>query len=195
LVPPRRLGYSIGMPGLGHAGAHPRGSRRRVPTAAYLTFLASTAYAVASCALPADTLGTYDVTGTLGSDTCDGAPNPWVFPVMLMETDGTLYWNWLDASPLLSGPVDGEGVATLSGQQLANVDATDAGMGPCDLTRTDALTVTLGEGSPPGSFRATLSYTFTVQEGATCTDQLASSGGMYARLPCTITYTLAARRQ
>jgi hypothetical protein len=160
-----------------------------------LAALAGVMSVVASCALPGETLGTYEVTGSLGDDTCGDAPGAWSFLVMLSQKNATLYWSWLDASPILSGPITPSGEAMLSGYQLHNVDSTDAGMGPCDLQRSDAIEVTLGPGSPPSSFRATVSYSFSVQEGATCADQLVSSGGTYARLPCAMSYALTATRQ
>jgi hypothetical protein len=151
--------------------------------------------AVASCTLPGTTLGTYNVSGALESDTCGGAPNPWTFDVMLSRKGTTLYWSWLDASPILSGPISSEGRAALTGYQLHNVDSTEAGMGPCDLQRDDDLELVLGTDSTPASFEGTISYAFSVQEGADCSDQLTTSGGMYERLPCTVTYTVAAKRQ
>ena len=170
--------------------------RARAPAPALaLATLATLASVAPSCALPADTLGTYDVVGTRLADGCGGAPNPWGFPVLLSRKNGMLSWNWLDASPILSGPVLDGDQAALSGQQIANVDADGSVMGPCDLSRADTLTVTLGSGSPPASFTAMLSYTFGVQEGANCTDQLASSGGPYEALPCTIRYSLRGTRE
>jgi hypothetical protein len=156
--------------------------------------LAAATSFVAACVLPGSTLGTYEVRAKLTSDSCGGAPDPWVFSVMLTQESTTLYWNWLDASPILSGPVVG-GHVTLTGFQLDNVDATDAGMGPCDLQRNDDLEVTLGSQSPPPSFSGTIAYSFAPQEGASCADQLVASGGMYDRLPCTISYTMTGTRQ
>jgi hypothetical protein len=170
-----------------------RGLARAV---AQLAAVAGASAIAGSCTLPGTTLGTYDVKGTLALDTCGGAPNPWAFSVMLSEEAMTLYWNWEDASPMLSGPITDADHAALTGYQVANVDTTDAGtMGPCDLQRNDDLVVTLGSGSPPGSLEGTLTYTFSAQEGANCQDQLSASGGTYERLPCTIRYAIAATRQ
>jgi hypothetical protein len=153
-------------------------------------------FLLSSCGnLPGVTLGTYTVKGTLESNTCGlgiGAPNPWEFSVLLSQTGTTLYWSWEDGSPLLSGPLSG-GRATLTGFQVQNVDTRDGGtMGPCDLQRNDALVLTLAQGTPPPSFLGTVGYTFSVQEGATCTDQLGSSGGMYSQLPCSVGYSVSA---
>jgi hypothetical protein len=162
---------------------------------ARMTVLFGGTAAFASCTLPGTTLGTYTVRGALESDTCGAAPNPWTFDVMLSRSGTTLYWSWLDASPILSGPITGEGDAALTGYQLHNVDSTEAGMGPCDLQRDDDLEVALGTSSPPASFDGTITYAFSVQEGASCSDQLTTSGGMYERLPCTVSYTIAAKRE
>lgn len=155
---------------------------------------------VVSCGtnLPGKTLGTYAVTGVLGANTCGsglGAPDPWQFDVQLSETPSMLYWNWMDAGPLLSGPRTDSVDATLIGYQIANVDATGAGMGPCDLQRNDEVDIELGEGPLPSSFEATLTYEFSAQEGADCSDQLSRAGGMYAALPCSISYSLTASRE
>jgi len=150
---------------------------------------------VAACTLPGSTLGTYDVRGSLGTDTCGAAPNPWTFSVMLSQEGQTLYWSWMDASPILSGPLTSAEHATLTGYQIHNVDSTATAMGPCDLERSDDLEVTLGGGSPPASFGGTITYSFSQQVGANCSDQLAASGGMYDTLPCTVSYTMAGTRR
>ncbi len=150
---------------------------------------------VASCTLPGATLGTYDVRGALQSDGCGGAPNPWTFSVMLTKDGATLYWNWMDASPILSGTILPGGQVTLSGFQLANVDSTATQMGPCDLRRDDDLELSLGAKSPPSSFGGTISYSFSPQTGANCSDQLTTAGGTYETLPCTIEYVLAGVKQ
>lgn len=151
-----------------------------------------------SCAnLPGTTLGTYSVVGTLVSNTCGsgiGAPNPWEFNVLLSESGTTLYWSWMDESPLLSGLVAEGGRAKLTSYEVDNVDTRDGGVqGPCDLQRNDSIDLTLAGGAPPPSFQATVSYVFSVQEGANCEDQLAASGGMYTQLPCTVSYTAKAK--
>jgi hypothetical protein len=162
-----------------------------------LVVLASVAGA--SCGnLPGDTLGTYEAEGTLLSNSCGlgiGAPNPWAFDVLLSQTGSTLFWSWQDGSPLLSGPLNGSH-ATLTAYEVDNVDTRDGGiMGPCDLERNDDLSLTMGEGSPPASFSGSVSYTFSVQVGANCSDQLSAAGGMYDKLPCSVSYTVTATHQ
>jgi hypothetical protein len=101
----------------------------------------------------------------------------------------------MDASPLLSGRRTSPMEATLTGYQVANVDATDAAMGPCDLQRSDTVNLAFGAGTPPGSFHGTIGYVFSAQEGADCADQLSASGGMYRALPCGVSYSITASRE
>ncbi len=63
------------------------------------------------------------------------------------------------------------------------------------MERADTLVVTLGAASPPATFSGTMSYAFTVESGAQCTDQLTSAGGSYDQLPCSVSYTIAGTRQ
>jgi hypothetical protein len=62
------------------------------------------------------------------------------------------------------------------------------------MVRDDVLVVDLGAGSPPKSFTGTMSYAFSAASGADCSDQLASGGGSYAALPCSVTYSLDAHQ-
>ena len=166
----------------------------------FATTLVVAAVAGVSCGtnLPGRTLGTYKVTGTLTGNMCGegiDAPDPWQFDVQLSETASTMYLNWMDASPLLSGPRTSPTEATLSGYQVANVDATGATMGPCDLQRSDLVKIALGVDTPPSSFRGTIRYTFSAQQGSDCTDQLTASGGTYSALPCGMSYSITASRE
>ena len=141
---------------------------------------------------------------TAGTNTCGGglgAPGQYQFDVQLSTTTATLHWSWLDDTPVASGPLapisssDGDLQASLSSSQSNNVDATAAGAGPCTMERADTIVVTLGAASPPATFSGTMSYAFTVESGAECSDQLTSAGGMYDQLPCSVSYTIAGTRQ
>jgi hypothetical protein len=156
--------------------------------------------------LPGTLLGTYQVMATAEANSCGsglGAPSVYQFDIQLSETDSDsmLYWNWLENTPIASGalaPVsttDPQLQATLTASQSSNVDATDAGAGPCTMDRDDSVVVTLGAGTPPASFAGTMSYAFTVESGADCSDQLTAAGGAYDELPCAVTYTIVAARQ
>lgn len=145
--------------------------------------------------MPGSVLGTYKVVGQSQNNTCGlGAPNPWTFDVQLSLQQQTLYWDWMDGSPLLSGALT-QSQSTLTQSATVNADSTDAGLGPCNLQTTSSFALTLGSGVPPGSFTGTMSYTYTPASGATCSDVLTASGGMYDALPCSLTYTVTATRQ
>jgi hypothetical protein len=156
------------------------------------------AVSLAACntGLPGTQLGTFEVTAQAQTNTCGlSAPNPWTFDVQLSQDGSTLYWSWLDGSPLLSAPVTAQ-AATLTATEQANVDGTaDGGLGPCTLERDDTLQVTLGSASSPTTFTATISYAISAVAGADCADQLGAAGGQYAVLPCTMSYTATASKQ
>ena len=143
-------------------------------------------------------LGTYKVVGTAATNTCGaalGAPNPWNFSVQLSESGATLYWSWMDGTPALSTTLSATNAAHLTNDESGNVDPTDAGLGPCTMSRDDEVLITLAAGSPPATFVGTVSYTFTVPAGSVCADQYSSAGGMFDTLPCTVSYTATGTRQ
>ncbi len=142
-------------------------------------------------ALPGAALGTYKVEATAQSNTCGagiGAPSPWEFSVEMSRSGSTLYWSWMDGSPLLSGTLTSANQASITNTQTGNVDGTDGGLGPCTMQRADQLAIAFGPGTPPGSFTGSITYSFTVPTGADCTDQLRASGGPFDALPCTLVY-------
>ena len=156
---------------------------------------------VAACsdkAMPGTDLGTFRVVANKKVDTCGagvGAADPWIFTVQLSREVSTLYWSTMDGQPLLSAPLDAHSDATLTTTVTANVDGTDAALGPCTMQRSDQIVVALGSGFPPGSFAATLTYAIAPVTGSTCDDQLTTSGGTYDALPCTLSYDASASRQ
>lgn len=156
------------------------------------------AIACSSKTMPGATLGTYDVVGTASADNCGaglGAPDPWSFSVRLSKDGTTLYWNWLDGTPYVSGSLDSNNATTMTSSNTGNVDGTEAGAGPCSMTRIDTMGLTVPTGDAPETFSGTLSYAFSVAAGANCADQLTSGGGSYDTLPCTLTYALTAKRE
>jgi len=154
-----------------------------------------TAAAFSDSPMPGRVLGTYTVTGQAKSNTCGlGAPDPWKFTVQLSMQGSTLYWSWLDGSPLLSGPASSAGQVSIKNSQQVNADSTDAGLGPCTLVRDDDIELALPSGSTPGGFSGTIGYTYAPANGATCTDVLSASGGTFANLPCAVSYDVTATR-
>jgi hypothetical protein len=145
--------------------------------------------------LPGTMLGTYHVTADSQTNGCGlSAPDPWVFDVELSNDDGSLYWSWMDGSSPIYAPLS-SGTATLTDSVESNVDGTDAGAGPCTMSRDDSVLVELGSGSPPGSFTGSITYNFAAAAGADCADQLTGAGGQYEALPCTIVYSMSATHQ
>jgi hypothetical protein len=158
-----------------------------------------------SCAapatLPGTSLGTYNVTGMLGINTCGaglGAPSPWTFTTQMSEDGTTLYWETSEGTEL-SGTMASATEVSISSILTANVDTTEAGAGPCDLQNTTVLDLALAAGASPSSFTGTITYTFAAATGVSssvnCTDQLSASGGPYDTLPCTASYSLAGTQQ
>ena len=150
-----------------------------------------------SATMPGTTLGMYEVSGTIQSNTCGantGAPNPWTFTVQLSKDSTTLYWNWLDGTPLLSGPLVSGVTTTIDGTEADNLGGPDAGLDSCSMQRADTLALTLASESAPATFTGTMTYAFSVTSG-NCAAQMSSGGGMYDVLPCSTVYTLAATKK
>jgi len=155
---------------------------------------------LASCdpaSMPGTSIGTYATTGHIATNTCGtslGAPDPYSFNVMLSKDSTTLYWKYADQSDTVSGVLDATNQATISTSQESNVDGTDAGAGPCTMDRTDTVVVKLDSVTAPSAFTGSLTYGFAAAAGSNCSDQLATSGGTYQTLPCTVSYTLTATK-
>jgi hypothetical protein len=147
--------------------------------------------------LPGNLLGTYQIVAQSQTNSCGlAAPDPWTFDAELSEQGTTLYWSWMDGSAPLSTTMSSSSQATILANEQINVDGTaDGGLGPCTMARADTLQIDLGSGSPPSAFSGTVGYVFSIVPGWDCADQLASAGGQYAALPCTVTYTMSATRQ
>jgi hypothetical protein len=170
--------------------------------------LAVASVALAACVTPASSLpgtalGSYAVVGTLATNTCGSgvsASNPWDFNANLSKDDTTLYLENEDGSDEVSGSVDSTDgtTATLIAAVTANADGTAADPGPCNLTLSTTYDLVLDAESPPKTFTGTASYSYSVATAVSsttnCTDQLSSSGGKYATLPCTVEYSLKATR-
>jgi hypothetical protein len=162
--------------------------------------VAGAAWTVLDCSenpLPGTLLGTYAIVAQSQTNTCGlAAPDPWTFDAELSQSGTTLYWSWMDGSAPLSNVMTTSSEATLLASEQVNVDGLpDGGLGPCTMERDDTLQVDLGTGSPPATFEGTVNYAFSAASGWDCADQLASAGGQYATLPCTITYSMTATRQ
>lgn len=159
----------------------------------------------AGSSLPGDSFGKYDVTATLGTNTCGSgvqATNPWKFSAEMSKDGSTLYFINEDGSDEVSGGYDGtdETSATLVSAVTQNVNGASANLGTvCNLTLTTTYALTLGSTSPPPTVTGHVSYAYTVatalSSNTDCSSQLSSAGGKYATLPCTVTYSLKATRK
>ena len=160
-------------------------------------FVALASGCTSASTLPGTALGTYDVTGTLGTNTCGsnlGAPSTWTFTVQMSKDGSTLYWETTDGARLSSTMASATKV-DLTSTTTANADAADGGAeGACDLQSTTTIDLTLATSSPPATLTGSITYTFSASTGAStttdCTDQLSASGGTYDTLPCTAAYSI-----
>jgi hypothetical protein len=160
-----------------------------------------TACAPSASSLPGTSEGAFAVVGSLGENTCGSRlspSNPWDFTLDLSKDGSTLYAQDEASDSELSGTLSAN-TATVSAAATSNVDGTEAGAGTCNLTQTTSLTISLDSASSPSSFTGSATYTFSVATSVSsntdCTDQLVSSGGTYATLPCTVNYSLSAKRK
>jgi hypothetical protein len=182
-------------------------ARRKTRLFAILPGMLGVAGATGSCetsSLPGTSLGNFSVVGTLKTNTCGsgiGAANPWDFTQALSKDGTTLYMANTDGSDEVSGSLASTSAtsATLTMTTTSNVDGNEAGAGTCNLTTATSVALALSSASSPTSFSGTATYNYSVATGLStstdCTDQLSSSGGSYATLPCTVTYALAGTRQ
>ena len=158
---------------------------------------------VTPATLPGDSLGKYKVVGALGTNTCGSginASNPYDFTVQLSKDGTTLYLALEDGSGEVSGGFDSsdDTSATLVSAVTENVNGATTGS-VCNLTLTTSFALKLATDSPPTTFAGSAAYAYSVATGVSsntdCTAQLASAGGKYSTLPCTVTYSLTATRQ
>jgi hypothetical protein len=152
--------------------------------------------------LPGTSLGTYNVSGALVTNTCGaslGLPSPWTFTAQMSEVGTSIYWQ-ISGGSMVSGTMSSATQVNITAIDTSNVDTSEAGVeGPCDLTSSTAMNLVLSAGSPPTSFTGAVGYTFTAATGVSsttdCTDQLSAYGGPYDTLPCTASYSLTGMRQ
>jgi len=164
-------------------------------TRVYVSFLAAFAVASAACdnPTPGTVLGTYAVASTVSTNSCGSvaaATDPGSFSVTISNDHGTVYWFPNSGGTSTSGTMNAARTVTISDVLADDVDATEAGVGKCTLQRNDTLSFTMATGVAPASFTGSYSFTVSPAIGANCADQLASGGGGYAELPCTVNYKM-----
>ncbi len=141
---------------------------------------------------PGEKLGTFAVDGKLLATTCGKADATFRFSVRLSREGSTLYWVQSSSAAATSGAIDADGNVRMVAEVDAVVAKADAKTGAegCTMRRTDSLTVAL-RGEPPTGFEGALVYRFEAKAGD-CSTELATAGGDYATLPCTMTYEVSA---
>lgn len=143
---------------------------------------------------PGTSLGTFRVMGTIVSNSCAEAPNPWEFDVKLSRDDKKLYW--LSGGLPAEGVIDSSSHAVLSSEDTRTVREADpkTKTAACVLLRKDTLDTVLSN-APVSSFIGNLTYRFEVVDGSDCADQLVTAGGGFDALPCQVTYRIAGQIQ
>jgi hypothetical protein len=135
---------------------------------------------------PGESLGFFDVVGTLGANTCGEAPSPWTFRVELRkESVPSSRIHWAQGDLPVSATLASDGSATFqSGSSLVISPPSKKSAG-CTVVRSDTVALKLAPNDL--SFDGTLSYAFAADEGSECTN--VSPAGI-ENTPCNITYTL-----
>ena len=164
-------------------------------------------------ALTGESVGQYEVTGTLMENTCgEGYPAPDTFRFFVEirhEADLVGYWKLADA-PLVSGTVEREGEFRFveRSELVAIPNDPMAGVAGCSLQREETVAGTLlgatvasseadvpDGGAPeslPGEQRFEGSTTVVVTPASgDCAPLLAAAGGPFPVLPCAIRVNLA----
>lgn len=146
---------------------------------------------------PGTGIGIFHVTAALDTSSCGDAPNPWEFDIRLRHDHNILYW--VQGGEPVGGVLDANATTDLTSTDTEQLRAADAQhhVPACVMSRTDAVHVALAGGgtttlasdpSPATAFAGTLEYSFAADPSSDCSDQ------GYAALPCTVKYTLAAKR-
>ncbi len=145
---------------------------------------------------PGTKLGTFHVSAALKSSTCGPTVNPWEFDVRLNHEGTTLYW--IQGGAPIGADVDTSARTVLKAEVVQEVRAAAAKREPCSIARSDVLALQLASADAQpaadpaqlASFAGTLIYTFAPTAGSDCADQVQSSGGDFAALPCEVHYDL-----
>ena len=152
---------------------------------------------------PGESVGAFHVTSKLVSTSCGPTPDPWEFDVKLRHEATTLFWVQGDAP--ISAQLDATARAVMKSSVVNTVRPADAKTqtAACTMSRSDVVDLVLAPATAPmvaadvggaTSFKGTLAYQFDVVEGSSCEDQLTESGGDFAKLPCSVSYEITAKR-
>jgi len=146
-------------------------------------------------------LGRYDVTATLVSQSCGtgklGFPDTLTFAVALDAPEGDAL-TWGDGADELTGKrTDGGASFTVTAETVvdARAGSTNENAPPCKIERTDVVKGELDDPEAPTSFEADLTVDYAAVEGSDCRDLLFGPDRLAQALPCKARYSLAGAKQ
>ncbi|MEZ4301159.1 MAG: hypothetical protein R3B70_39850 [Polyangiaceae bacterium] len=148
---------------------------------------------------PGEALGTFHVTAQQTANDCGegalGAPVAWDFDVKLAWEERSLFWD--SGGQIIVGSLSEDRssfeISTVVVQDMRT--ASDGGLPPCSMERTDVAKGTLtAEGEGVSAAQGTLSYSFQPTAGSMCADLVDGEEPLFASLPCEIKYAFKAPR-
>ena len=145
------------------------------------------------------TLGRYEVTAELDTQTCGSGtlqfPETLTFVIDLDEDGDELVWG--DGALSLSGKLGKDGMR-FSVRSTAVVDArgdsTNETLPPCLIERTDQVEGALDDADSPTGFEAKLEIDYAPGAGSDCGDLLFGPERLVQALPCQARYELVGSR-
>lgn len=146
---------------------------------------------------PGDLLGTYDVSAKLEQSTCGdgalGAVETWRFQIKLSRYENDLYW--LNGREAIVGSIGKDGRSfSFDSRVEVDIPPEESGDAECRIRREDSATGKLSDDATDvEEFEGELSFRYGLVADSSC-DGFLLSPGAPARLPCTIGYTMSARR-
>lgn len=147
---------------------------------------------------PGDRLGTYHVTGSLTTDTCQasallGETSSWAFDVKLSREASTIYW--LNGEEAIPGTIaaDGTTFGFQSGVEVP-LEAAQGARPGCTVIRSDSASGVLSSSSTDvDGFSVNMSFGYAVETGSQCSAYVGVQGG-FASMPCRVSYSMTATR-
>jgi hypothetical protein len=150
---------------------------------------------------PTATLGKYEVTATLKTQSCGTGslelPETLAFVVEL-SSDGEDVLTWGEGGLALTGKRDPDGLGfsvTTASIVDARAGSTDMNLPPCRIERADAIDGELDQAEEPEAFTANLEITYDPEAGSDCRDLLFGPDRLVQALPCKAKYSLKGDRK
>lgn len=171
---------------------------RRIPVALQTAALLSSAACSTPSLLPGTQLGSYAVVGTLDGGTCGTGPDSLAtlnLSVEVAEDGANAYAVNTDGTDEVSGTWS---APTATFTASGTVNPISDGGGLCALSVASTFTFTFDSPTQPKSLAGSLNYEYSVattSSPAECAGALTESGGSYATLPCSVTYSLTGAKE